>query len=125
MSRTKLQLVRGVHLVARQGVLLSNRQLKASQLTMLNVPRWGQRLIRRFMEKAPRLAHVLLLTHRVGSVRTTACHSVRSPTQAGFRPKLGTVHQAFALQHIVDKQKHSQQPVNLCFVDLKARSNGT
>ena len=46
--------------------------------------------------------------------------SLRSPSQAAFTPKLGTIHQAFALQHIVEKQKHSNQPVYLCSVDLKA-----
>lgn len=57
MLRTGLQL--RVHLVARQHVLLSNTQLKASQLTMLNFPRtylpaMGQ-MIRRFPKKVPRL----------------------------------------------------------------------
>ena len=59
MSSTGLQL--GVHLVARQHVLLSNTQLKASQLTILiprtYLPAMGQRLIRRFLQEAPRLGY--------------------------------------------------------------------
>ena len=38
MVCTELQLVREVHPVAWHDELMSNRQLKASQLTMLNVP---------------------------------------------------------------------------------------
>ncbi len=30
------------------------------------------------------------------------------------------VHQAFVLQHVIDKQKYAHEPLYLCFVDLKA-----
>lgn len=50
---------------------------------------------------------------------------VRSHTQAGYRPQLGTMHHAsapctFTLQHVVDKHKHARKPLYLCFVDSKS-----
>lgn len=53
-------------------------------------------------------------------VKYTEQQQLRSPTQAGYRPQLGTMHQAFALQHVVDKHKHARKPLYLCFVDLKS-----
>ncbi len=53
-------------------------------------------------------------------VKYTEDQQLRSPTQAGYRPQLGTMHQAFALQHVVDKHKHARKPLCLCFVDLKS-----
>ena len=53
-------------------------------------------------------------------VKYTEEQKLRSPTQTGYRPGLGTMHQAFALQHVVDKHKHAKQPLYLCFVDLKS-----
>jgi len=53
-------------------------------------------------------------------VQYTEGRQLGSPTQAGFRPDLGTIHQAFALQHIIDKHRHSKRPLYLCFVDLKS-----
>ena len=53
-------------------------------------------------------------------VKYTEAQQLRSPTQAGYRPQLGTMHQAFALQHVVDKHRHAKQPLYLCFVDLKS-----
>ena len=44
---------------------------------------------------------------------------LRSATQTGYRPELGTIHPAFALQHIIDKHLHASKPLYLCFVDLK------
>ena len=41
-------------------------------------------------------------------VRYTEGQQLRSPTQAGYRPDLSTMHQAFALQH-VNRQKQTQQ----------------
>ncbi|DBA82972.1 TPA: hypothetical protein ACH3X1_006749 [Trebouxia sp. C0004] len=40
--------------------------------------------------------------------------------QTGYRPELGTIHPAFALQHAVDKHRHANKPLYLCFVDLKS-----
>ena len=53
-------------------------------------------------------------------VKYTEEQQLRSPTQAGYRPDLGTLHQGFALQHIIDKSRHAKQPLYLCFVDLKS-----
>ena len=53
-------------------------------------------------------------------VQYTEEHQLRSPTQAGYRPELGTLHQGFALQHVIDKHRHARRPLYLCFVDLKS-----
>ncbi len=53
-------------------------------------------------------------------VTITENNKLRSPTQAGFRPRLSTAHQLFTLQHIIDKQLHNGQPLYCCFVDLKS-----
>lgn len=45
--------------------------------------------------------------------------ALRADTQAGFRPKLSTVHQLFTLQHFIDRQSHVRQPLYCCFLDLK------
>jgi hypothetical protein len=45
--------------------------------------------------------------------------NLRAPTQAGFRPKLSTIHQLFTLQHFIDQQHHARQPLYCCFLDLK------
>ncbi len=49
---------------------------------------------------------------------TEAC-GLRAGSQAGFRPKLSTVHQLFSLQHFIDKQHSSKEPLYCCFLDLK------
>ena len=59
-----------------------------------------------------------ILAHRL--VTYTEEQQLRSPTQTGYRPDLGTIHQAFALQHVIDKHRHAKQPLYLCFVDLKS-----
>ena len=46
-------------------------------------------------------------------------HQLRSPTQAGYRPQHSNIHQTFVLQHVIDKHRHNQAPLHLCFVDLK------
>ena len=51
-------------------------------------------------------------------VKYTDLHQLWSSTQTGYRPELGTVHPAFALQHVIDKHSHTNQPLYLCFVDL-------
>ena len=53
-------------------------------------------------------------------VKYTEQEQLRSSTQTGYRPQLGTIHPAFALQHVIDKHKHASQPLYLCFVDLKS-----
>ena len=45
---------------------------------------------------------------------------LRFSTQAGYRPQHSTVHQTFVLQHTIEKHRHSQDPLRLCFVDLKS-----
>ena len=45
---------------------------------------------------------------------------LQSSTQTGCCPQLGTIHPAFALQHVIDKHRHASQPHYLCFVDLKS-----
>ena len=50
----------------------------------------------------------------------TCQHDLRSPTQAGYRPELSTIHQTFVLQHVIDKHKRLKSPLYLCFVDLKS-----
>lgn len=50
----------------------------------------------------------------------TEASGARAPSQAGFRPGLSTVHQLFALQHLISKHSHRQQPLYAAFVDLKA-----
>ena len=53
-------------------------------------------------------------------VKYTEQEQLRSSTQTGYRPQLGTIHPAFALQHVIDKHRHASQPLYLCFVDLKS-----
>lgn len=53
-------------------------------------------------------------------VSYTEEQQLSSPTQTGYRPELGTIHQVFALQHVIDKQRHAKKPLCLCFVDLKS-----
>ncbi|DBB05821.1 TPA: hypothetical protein ACH3X3_009834 [Trebouxia sp. C0006] len=53
-------------------------------------------------------------------VHFTEQHDLRSPTQAGYRPEHSTIHQAFVLQHVIDKHRCLKTPLYLCFVDLKS-----
>ncbi len=53
-------------------------------------------------------------------VQFTEQHDLRSPTQAGYRPEHSTIHQAFVLQHVIDKHRCLRTPLYLCFVDLKS-----
>jgi len=48
-------------------------------------------------------------------VKYTEQQQLRSTTQTGYRPELGTLHPAFALQHVMDKHRHAGQPLYLCF----------
>ena len=45
-------------------------------------------------------------------------HHLRAPTQAGFRPALGTSHPLFGLRHFIDVSLRTRQPLLVCFVDL-------
>ena len=45
-------------------------------------------------------------------------HGLRAPTQAGFRPGLGTAHPLFGLRHFIDVSARTKQPLYVCFVDL-------
>ncbi|KAA6423862.1 MAG: hypothetical protein FRX49_06432 [Trebouxia sp. A1-2] len=38
----------------------------------------------------------------------------------GYRPEHSTIHQAFVLQHVIDKHRCLRAPLYLCFVDLKS-----
>ena len=53
-------------------------------------------------------------------VHSTEQHDLRFPTQAGYRPEHSTIHQAFVLQHVIDKHRCLKTPLYLCFVDLKS-----
>ena len=53
-------------------------------------------------------------------VQFTEQQDLRSPTQAGYRPEHSTIHQAFVLQHAIDKHRRLRSPLYLCFVDLKS-----
>ena len=44
---------------------------------------------------------------------------LRAPCQAGFRPRMSTEHQLFALRHLIDRSKFQKQPLFTAFVDLK------
>ena len=52
-------------------------------------------------------------------VQFTEGQALRSPSQAGFRPGLSTLHPLFTLQHFVDRCKKNAQPLYCCFLDLK------
>ena len=45
-------------------------------------------------------------------------HHLRAPTQAGFRPQLGTSHPLFGLRHFIDVSARTRRPLYVCFVDL-------
>ena len=53
-------------------------------------------------------------------IQYTEEHSLRAPSQAGFRPGHSVIHQIFSLQHMVDKQKQAGQCLYICFLDLKS-----
>ena len=60
-------------------------------------------------------------------VKYTELQQLRFSTQTGYGLELGTIHPAFGLQHVIDKHRHANQPLYLCFVDSnqrKTRSSG-
>ena len=46
-------------------------------------------------------------------------HKLRSPAQAGFRPRQSAIHHLFALRHFIDRAVLRQRPLFVCFVDLQ------
>lgn len=44
---------------------------------------------------------------------------IRSSAQAGFRPRLSTIHHLFALQHFIDRARLRRAPLFACFVDIQ------
>ena len=46
-------------------------------------------------------------------------HQIRSPVQAGFRPKQSAVHHLFALRHFIDRALITSRALYICFVDLQ------
>ena len=46
-------------------------------------------------------------------------HQLRSPTQAGFRPRQFPIHHLFALRHVIDNACIAKRPLYACFVDLQ------
>ena len=52
-------------------------------------------------------------------VNFTEEQDLRSPSQAGFRPGLSTLHQLLTLQHFVDRNLKDGRPLYCCFLDLK------
>ena len=53
-------------------------------------------------------------------IQFTEDNGLRAPSQAGFRPKLSTLHCLFTLQHFINKSIHFKKPLYCCFLDLKA-----
>ena len=53
-------------------------------------------------------------------VTYTEQQQLRSATQTGYRPELGTIHPALALQRADDKHRPANKSLYLCFVDLKS-----
>ena len=46
-------------------------------------------------------------------------NQLRSPTQAGFRPRQSPIHHLFALRHFIDTACFAKRPLYACFVDLQ------
>ena len=44
---------------------------------------------------------------------------IRAPCQAGFRPRMSTEQQLFALRHFVDRSKFRKQPLFAALVDRR------
>ena len=63
-----------------------------------------------------RLYAAILNSRIVNWAKTNGLHA---PCQAGFRPRLSTEHQLFALRHFIDRSKSQKQPLFAAFVDLK------
>lgn len=61
--------------------------------------------------------HGALLNTRL--IQATENDNLRADTQAGFRPRHSVDHQLFTLQYLIDLQKARNQPLYVCFFDLK------
>ena len=61
--------------------------------------------------------YAAILNSRI--VNWAESNGLRAPCQAGFRPRLSTEHQLFALRHFIDRSKSQKQPLFAAFVDLK------
>ena len=61
--------------------------------------------------------YAAILNSRI--VNWAETNGLRAPCQAGFRPRLSTEHQLFALRHFIDRSKSQKQPLFAAFVDLK------
>ena len=46
-------------------------------------------------------------------------HGLRSPVQAGFRPRQSAIHHLFALRHFIDRAILQRRPLFVAFVDLQ------
>ena len=46
-------------------------------------------------------------------------HQLRSPTQAGSRPRQSPIHHLFALRYFIDNACIAKRPIYACFVDLQ------
>ena len=61
--------------------------------------------------------YAAILNSRI--VNWAESNGLRAPCQAGFRRRLSTEHQLFALRHFIDRSKSQKQPLFAAFVDLK------
>ena len=61
--------------------------------------------------------YAAILNSRI--VNWAESNGLHAPCQAGFRSRLSTEHQLFALRHFIDMSKSQKQPLFADFVDLK------
>ena len=61
--------------------------------------------------------YTIILNARL--VAWSELHNLRSPAQAGFRPRLSTIHHVFALRHFIDRALLQRRTLFVCFVDLQ------
>jgi exonuclease III len=45
-------------------------------------------------------------------------NNIRRAAQTGFRPKRGTTHHAFVLNHLIETHRHDKKKLYVCFIDL-------
>ena len=61
--------------------------------------------------------YAAILNKRI--ISWTEDKGLRAPCQAGFRPRMSTEQQLFALRHFIDRSRFQKQPLFAAFVDLK------